>query len=203
MDSAMGQILLPNQPDLGAVVSIEARDGRELRVRHMRMEDAALLERMFYKLSSETRYRRFFGPVDSIDEDRLHHETQRLATINPGRETALILVIDEAGHEEAVAVARYACLDNREAACEGSIVIRDDFQRLGLGQQLLDLLIQVALAHGLRHMVLLTHADNSSMIALVQSLGVPYKGRYSAGLYEMDVQLVDAAVPYFPFTSPA
>ncbi len=197
----MGQIILPNQPNLGAVVTLATRDGRQVRVRHMRQQDADLLERMFFRLSSETRYRRFFVPLDNLEEERVHREAARLATIDPAMETALVGVISEEGREEAVAVARYTCLANREEACEGSIVIRDDFQGVGIGRQLFDLLVQVALAHGLRHMVLLTHADNSGMIALVQGLGVPYKGHYSAGLYEMDVQLTDAT-PYFPFTSP-
>ncbi|HMQ33839.1 MAG TPA: GNAT family N-acetyltransferase [Chloroflexaceae bacterium] len=198
----MGQLILPNHPDLGAVVTLEARDGRSVRVRHMRVDDAALLERMFYRLSSETRYRRFFVPLDSIEEERVHREAARLATIDPTLETALIAVVDEEGREEAVGVARYTCLEERQDACEGSIVLRDDYQGAGIGRQLFDLLVQVALAHGLRHMVLLTHADNGGMIALVQGLGVPYKGRYSSGLYEMDVQLTDAAAPFFPFTSP-
>lgn len=198
----MGQISIPNQPNLSAIVHLEARDGREVRVRHMRHGDAELLERMFYRLSSETRYRRFFVPLDNIEEERLQRETRRLATINPEMETALIAVIDEEGREEAVAVARYTCLDHRDDACEGSIVIRDDFQGVGIGRQLFDLLVQVALAHGLRHMILLTHADNCGMIALVHGLGLPYKGRYSSGLYEMDVLMSDGLTPFFPFTSP-
>ena len=32
--------------------------------------------------------------------------------------------------------------------------------------------------------------------------GQSVKGRYSAGLYEMDVQLAEAGAPFFPFTSP-
>lgn len=197
----MGQLILPNQPNLGAVVALHSRDGRSVQVRHMRADDAALLERMFYRLSSETRYRRFFVPLDSLEEERVQREAKRLARIDPSRETALIAVVEEEGREEAVAVARYTCLAEREDACEGSIVIRDDFQGVGIGRQLFDLLVQVALAHGLRHMVLLTHADNLGMIALVQGLGLPYKGHYSAGLYELDVLLSDAA-PYFPFTTP-
>ncbi|MFV9507526.1 MAG: GNAT family N-acetyltransferase [Oscillochloridaceae bacterium umkhey_bin13] len=196
----MGQLILPNYPDLGAVVTMKLRDGHTVHVRHMREADAELLERLFYKLSSETRYRRFFVPLDSLDEERVQIEARRLAKINPAYETALIAVIEEHGREEAIAVARYTCLHHSDDACEGSIVLRDDFQGKGLGQKLFDLLVQVALTHGLRHMVLLTHADNSGMIALVQKLGLPYKGRYSAGLYEMDVQLADGA-PFFPFTS--
>lgn len=201
-ETPMAQILLPDYPNLGAVVRLRARDGREVRVRHMRVDDAELLERMFHRLSAETRYRRFFVPLNNIEEERLHREARRLATIDPARETALIAVADEGGREEAVGVARYSCLAEREDSAEASIVLRDDFQQAGVGRQLFDLLVQTALAHGLRHMVLLTHADNLGMIGLVQGLGLPFKGRHSAGLYEMDVQLTDVSRPFFPFTTP-
>lgn len=187
---------------LGAAVTLHTRDGRTLRVRHMRPADAVLLGRMFYQLSPETLYRRFFVPLGHVEPERLQRETERLATIDPQRETALLAVSNENGREEAVAVARYGVLSNSADSCEGSIVVRDDYQRSGVGRQLFDLLVQVALAHGLRHLVLLTHADNTGMIGLVQALGLPYRGRYSAGLYEIDLQLSDSVVPFFPFTSP-
>ncbi len=199
----MGQLILPDQPNLNAMVTIKTRDGRRVRVRHMRRSDAALLVRMFYMLSSETRYRRFFVPLDNLEPERVAGEAARLARIDPARETALIAVVMDGRREEAIAVARYSCINECEGTCEGSIVIRDDFQGLGIGQQLFDLLVQVALAHDLRHMVLLTHADNSGMIALVHHAGLPYKGRYSAGLYEMDLQLAGACQPCFPFTAPS
>jgi RimJ/RimL family protein N-acetyltransferase len=198
----MTEETLPNQPNMGATVSLRTRDGREVRVRHMRRSDAQLLERMFYRLSSETRYRRFFVPLDNLEEERVQREAKRLATIDPARETALIAVVDEEGGEEAVGVARYAILEERADSVEASIVMRDDFQAVGLGRQLFDLLVQTALTHGLRHMVLLTHADNLGMISLAQGLGMPFKGHYSAGLYEIDVQLTEVSRPYFPFSAP-
>lgn len=190
------------EPNMGAEVRLLARDGRRVRVRHMRPEDAPLLERLFPRLSSETRYRRFFTPLDHVEDERLQRETRRLATIDPARETALIAVDDEHGRDEAVGVARFSRLAERPDSCEGSIVLRDDFQRVGIGRQLFDLLVQAAMAQGMRHMVLLTHADNLPMISLVQGLGMPFKGRYSAGLYEVDVQLSEGARPFFPFTQP-
>ncbi|PDW04581.1 GNAT family N-acetyltransferase [Candidatus Viridilinea mediisalina] len=198
----MSNVLFVNHPNPTATVTLTARNGYAVRVRHMRREDGALLERMFYRLSSQTRYRRFFVPLDHIDPDRVHQEAQRLAQINPKRELALIALIEEEGRDECVAVARYGCIADREHACEGSIVVRDDFQHAGLGRQLFDLLIQSAMARGMQHMSLLTHADNTGMIALVHGLGLPYKGRYSAGLYEVDVQLSDGTQPFFPFTAP-
>jgi L-amino acid N-acyltransferase YncA len=190
-------------PNLGAAVPLATSDGREVHVRHLRQEDAALLERMFYRLSSVTRYRRFFVPLDSLDEARVRMEAARLATIDPATEQALVALVVEEGREEAVGVARFILLKERPDSCEASIVLRDDYQAVGLGRQLFDLLVQAALAGGMRHMVLLTHADNQGMIKLVQGLGLPYQGRYSAGLYEIDVRLADGDAPYFPFSAPA
>ncbi|MCS6882986.1 MAG: GNAT family N-acetyltransferase [Oscillochloridaceae bacterium] len=198
----MTRSIAPFQPNMEASVTLRARDGREVRVRHMRRADAELLIRLFYRLSPETRYRRFFVPLNDVDEARVRQEAARLATIDPARETALIAIVDEEGREEAVAVARFARLQEHETACEASIVIRDDYQGVGIGRQLFDLLVQTAMARGFRHMILLTHADNAGMIALVQGLGMPYQGRYSSGLYEIDLQLTDFGRPIFPFTAP-
>lgn len=190
-----------NVPPPAASVPLRARDGREVRVRHLRRDDAPRLERLFYRLSSESRYRRFFAPVDHVDAGRVREEARRLATIDPRREVALAAVVHEQGREEVVAVARYTRLLTQINAAEASIVIRDDLQGQGLGVQLFDLLIQVALARGIQHLVLLTHADNLGMINLVKRLGLPFKGHFASGLYEMDVQLSDGLSTYFPFSS--
>ncbi|NTV63031.1 MAG: GNAT family N-acetyltransferase [Oscillochloris sp.] len=192
----------PTQPDLHAEITIEARGGRSVHVRHMRTEDAPLLERMFYKLSSETRWRRFFMPLDNMDPEQVHHETIRLATINPERAAALLATVIEDGQEEGIAVARFGRIGEDTICAEGSIVVRDDYQGAGLGVQLFDLLIQVALARDIHHMILLTHADNLGMIGIVHRLGLPYSGHYTSGLYEIDLQLTDNEPPVFPFSTP-
>jgi GNAT superfamily N-acetyltransferase len=195
----MPERLIADQPDLHAHIPLEVRDGREVQVRHMRHEDAELLERMFYRLSSETRWRRFFMPLDNIDSDQVRRETVRLATIHPDREVALLATSQEDGREEVVAVARYGRIGDNSECAEASIVVRDDYQSAGLGSQLFDLLVQVGLARGVHHMILLTHADNTGMIGLIHHLGLPYTGKYASGLYEIDVQLTDNEPPIFPY----
>ncbi|MBX0327545.1 GNAT family N-acetyltransferase [Oscillochloris sp. ZM17-4] len=166
----------------------------------MRLDDAALLERMFYKLSSETRWRRFFMPLDNIDADLVRRESARLAKVHPEREVALLATVVEGGREEGVAVARYGRMGDGDECAEASIVVRDDFQSAGLGAQIFDLLVQVGLARGIHHMILLTHADNTGMIGLVHHLGLPYSGKYTSGLYEIDLRLADNEPPFFPFS---
>lgn len=198
----MPERLMTEKPNLHATVPLTIEDGRTVCVRHMRRSDAELLERMFYRLSPEALWRRFFVPVDHIDSTRVHSESARLATIDYMRETALIAVEREDGREECLAVARFTMLEDDPDCAEASVIVRDDFQGVGLGRQIFDLLIQVGLARGIRHMVLLTHADNIGMIGLVHSLGLPYSGKYSSGLYEIDLQLTDGEKPYFPFSAP-
>jgi L-amino acid N-acyltransferase YncA len=172
-------------------VNLTTNDGRSVTVRHIHGEDADLLEQMFYKLSPETRWRRFFVPLENIDPEQVKEGAARLANIDPQREAALIALVDGQEGLAAVAVARYASMDEQGMTVESSIVIRDDYQHTGLGKQLLDLLVQTAMARGVHHVVMFTHADNSGMITLARKLGLPYEGKYSAGLYEIDVRLMD------------
>ncbi|EFO81430.1 GCN5-related N-acetyltransferase [Oscillochloris trichoides DG-6] len=191
-----------HHPDLHAEITIKARSGQSIHVRHMRREDAPLLERMFYKLSSETRWRRFFVPLDNVDPEQVRRETRHLAHIDPDRAAALLATVMEDGREEGIAVARYGRIGDDPTCAEASIVVRDDYQGAGIGVQVFDLLVQVALARGIHHMVLLTHADNLGMIGIVHKLGLPYSGHYTSGLYEIDLQLTDNEPPVFPFSTP-
>jgi len=195
--------LCAHEPNMQAAVHLKTRDGRAVEVRHLRRDDAELLERMFYRLSSETRWRRFFVPLDSLDAEHVRREAARLATIDPLSQAALVALAAEEGRDEAIAVARYGQIADDPALAEASIVIRDDFQGAGLGAQLFDLLVQVGLARGVEHMILLTHADNLGMIGLVHRLGIPYSSKYASGLYEIDLQLGEGLPPFFPFSAPS
>ena len=190
----------PTNDPLDTHIRLDLRDGRSVRVRHLRATDAKLLETMFYQLSPETRWRRFFVPLDHVDPDFVRKGAKRLARIDPNREAALVALSDEPDGEAAVAVSRYAALNTDATSVEASVVLRDDWQHVGLGLQMVDLLVQVALAHEVKHMVMLTHADNLGMIHIVQHLGLPYHGHFSSGLYEIDVQLAAEEHPLFHFS---
>lgn len=192
---------LASQPVEPSLI-IQTNDGREVTVRHIHDEDNSLLEAMFYRLSPETRWRRFFVPLENIDPQQVKEGAIRLSHIDPQRDVALLALIQEAEGPAVVAVARYAHIPDHEQTVESSIVIRDDYQHSGLGSQLLDLLVQTALAHGVHHMIMLTHADNAGMIALAHRLGLPLEGRFAEGLYEMDLQLTDGEAAQFPFSKP-
>lgn len=183
-----------------AKVTLHTQDGRPVTVRHIRASDWKLLVEMFWQLSSETRWRRFFVPLDHVDPERVEREARRLADIDSQRALALIALVEEEGRPAAVAVARFGRLAEADDCAEASIVIRDDYQGAGLGLQLFDLLVQAALAQNIRHLVLLTHADNAGMLGIVRKLGLPFRRRYCSGLCEIDVQLGDDQQPFLPYS---
>ncbi len=187
---------------INATVTLPLENGRSVLVRHIRADDAPRLAAMFWQLSSETRWRRFFAPLDHVDPERVNREARRLADINAQREVALVATVMEENQEAIVAVARYVRLTLESDSAEASIVVRDDYQGQGLGSQLFDLLVQVALVQGLRHIVMLTHADNLGVLGLVQRMGLPYDTQFSAGLYEIDLHLANVSDPFFPFSTP-
>lgn len=179
--------------------TIVTRDGRTLRVRSLSASDAVLLERMFYRLSPETIYRRFFIAAEHASPELVHKSAKRLAAINPHREAALVALADEQGSEEAIAVARFARLPHNPKVAEASILVRDDYQGTGVGRKLLALLLSEARAAGLERLIFLTHADNTPMIRLAMGLGLPFQGRHADGLYEIHVLLEPQSATTFEF----
>lgn len=183
--------------------TITTRDGRTLRVRSLTATDADILERMFYRLSPESIYRRFFIAAEHASPELVRKSAQRLAAIKPHREAALVALADENGREEAIAVARFARLPHNPKVAEASILVRDDYHGLGVGRALLELLLDEARAANLERLIFLTHADNTAMIRLATGLGLPFHGRHADGLYEIHLLLQPQAVPEYEFIGTA
>jgi acetyltransferase len=165
--------------------------GREVLIRHIAAEDAALLVDLFHHLSPETRRLRFFRPMTDIPDNVIWPAARRLAAIDPLAEAALIATYLEGGQEHAVGVARLV----REAAgtttAEVAIVIRDDYQGEGLGTRLFDLLLQVAMVRGLRRLWAVSLAENTVFQRLVRTSGLPYTSQTLRGETTTSITIAD------------
>ena len=183
-------------------LTLYADDGRPIVVRHIRPDDADRLAAMFWKLSSETRWRRFFVPLDHVDPNLVAKQARRLAEIDVQREVALIALVHEDGTEAAVAVVRYIRPTPDADQAEAAIVVRDDYQGLGLGSELFDLLIQVALVQGIRRLPFITQGDNRRILHMLERAGIPYDSHLIDGMYEVELQLSDPVHPLAPYVPP-
>jgi L-amino acid N-acyltransferase YncA len=184
------EVAVPETEPL-APVTRKLPDGRRVNVRHICPEDAERLVELFWQLSTDTRWRRFFVPLDNVEPDLVRRTARRMAAIDRRREVALVAVTPAASHEDIVAVARFACQKATDKTAEGAIVVRDDYQGMGLGSHLLHLLIRAARMRGLRAMSIFTQGDNSAILTIVRRMSIPYTSSFAAGVYEITLHLAE------------
>jgi RimJ/RimL family protein N-acetyltransferase len=160
----------PNGP--GSTI-LTTRRGRPVRVRHLTAADDELLVDLYHRLSPRSRWLRFFQHTQQASDEVIWREAIRLARLPPLEHAALIAIVPEAGIDTAVGVARLARDLEKPDIAEVAVVIRDDYQGEGLGTQLLDLLVQVALASDLRQLHAISLEENTAIQRIVRASGFP------------------------------
>jgi acetyltransferase len=148
------------------VTTWQPREGPRVTLRPIRPEDAEMEQEFVKRLSSESRYFRFMDTLRELTPLMLVRFTQ----IDYDREMAFVATVPGEGREAEVAVARYVANPDGES-CEFALVVADGWQGRGLGRRLMEQLIAVARARGLRRMIGHVLAENRGMIALAQKLG--------------------------------
>jgi len=144
----------------------QPREGPTVTLRPIRPEDAEMEQAFVKGLSAETRYFRFMDTLRELTPQMLVRFTQ----IDYDREMAFVATVREDGRETEIGVARYVANPDGES-CEYALVIADGWQRKGLGRRMMEQLIAVARAHGLRSMVGHVLTENRGMLALCRKLG--------------------------------
>jgi acetyltransferase len=145
----------------------QPREGPRVTLRPIRPEDAEMEQAFVKRLSSESRYFRFMDTLRELTPLMLVRFTQ----IDYDREMAFVATVPaEGGVETEVAVARYVANPDGES-CEFALVVADDWQGRGLGRRLMEQLIAVARARGLRSMLGHVLAENRGMLELARKLG--------------------------------
>lgn len=145
--------------------------GQRWALRPIRPEDAQALQEFVRNLSEESRYMRFVSMMRELSASMLSRYTR----IDYDRELALVATIphhtsnkDEG--DQVIAFAHY--LRNRDGVgAEYALVVADDWQRHGLGVQMMRALIQAATHQGLSYIDGYVLASNYAMLGLLKHLG--------------------------------
>ncbi len=151
-------------------------DGIRLKFRLIRPDDHGLLYEFFHHLSPESRRRRFHADVERLDDETKHQAAIQLADVDNLTEGGAVLAfVEEDGEEHLVGVARLARPIDRpdHPEAEAAISVRDDFQRHGVGTELLRRLVLLAKRMKLKVMLADIEADNRPAIKLFHSLDLP------------------------------
>jgi acetyltransferase len=147
---------------------IRARDGRAVRVRPIRPEDAQREKRFFDRLSERSRYQRFMQYLPQLSARMLARFTQ----LDYDRELALVAL----WQDEFVAVGRYAPNEDGRSA-EFALAVADDWQGKGLGHALLERLCDAARAAGYQALDGHILEANHDMLQLAAHLGFVERSR--------------------------
>jgi nucleotide-binding universal stress UspA family protein/GNAT superfamily N-acetyltransferase len=144
-------------------VTITLRDGSRVDIRPLEPDDRDALAEGFERLSPESRYRRFFGPVAQLRRRDLDYLTR----VDHHDHEALVAVDAETG--QGAGVARYVRTGPEVA--EPAIVVADDWQGRGVGSRLLDALADRAREEGIRRFDAPVLATNDDAIRALARLG--------------------------------
>ena len=146
-----------------------ALNGDKLLLRPIKPEDEPLWSEMIESFSAETAEYRFFGPVPEITKSLL----VRYCHIDYDREIAIAAFAVPKGRKKTsmLGVARLTIETANAEEGEFAIVIRDDYQRKGIGSRLMEALIQAARDRHVREITGDALAANPGMTRFAESLG--------------------------------
>jgi acetyltransferase len=144
--------------------TVSARDGRSASVRPVRAADAPLVQQFVRELSPQSRRNRFFGPVRELSPAQLERMTRFDGSGGLG-----LVALAGGNDQRIVGIAQHAVCDPPFA--ELAVVVADDWQRQGLGERLVALLLAHAARSGIAAMQGVVMAANRPMLALAAKLG--------------------------------
>jgi acetyltransferase len=147
------------------------KDGTSVTLRPIRPEDEPLMVKFHGALSERSVFLRYFQ-WSKLSQRVAHDRLRRICFIDYDREMALVAdqTSAQTGEHEILAVGRLSKVHGRSTA-EMALLVRDQYQRLGLGIELLRRLIQVARDEHLDSMQAYLLRENVEMRRLVEKLG--------------------------------
>ncbi|MER5337691.1 GNAT family N-acetyltransferase [Micromonospora sp. NPDC002717] len=167
-------------------VTLVLPDGTEAAVRPAGADDLAGVVELHEACSARSRYRRYLGGAAAPSAARL----RRL--LEPARGLTLLATAGgDAGEAETVLAMANLLAEGDEA--EVALLVRDDWQRRGLGSALLRRLVRHAEQAGYAALVLHVHAENAPMLRTVRRLGRPTPTERDGGLVAVTVPFTAGA----------
>jgi acetate---CoA ligase (ADP-forming) len=161
-------------------IDVILRDGRSLRLRPPREEDADALLEFFRSLSERSLYLRFHG-FPTLDRKVV----EPLLDPDWAERGALLGAFAEDGVERIVGVANYVRLRD-PAAAEAAFAVADAYQRHGIGIRLLEQLARRASEAGIERFVAEVLAGNRDMLGVLEAIGFELAREFESG--EIEVQ---------------
>ncbi|MEJ2007258.1 MAG: bifunctional acetate--CoA ligase family protein/GNAT family N-acetyltransferase [Acidobacteriota bacterium] len=152
------------------------QDGTPVIIRPIRPEDEPLMVNFHHTLSERSVYMRYFHML-SLSRRVEHDRLTRICFIDYDRETALVVEHTDpaSGEKQILGVGRLSKLRGVRGA-EVAIIISDQFQRKGLGTELLNRLLQISRDEKLDFVAAEILRENPEMQRMVKKVGFTLEG---------------------------
>jgi RimJ/RimL family protein N-acetyltransferase len=152
---------------------------RCLRIRPLRPREEGPVRELYGHLSPRTRYLRFLAPMPVLPDSVL----RLLTAVDYRRRVSLLAEFETADGAEVVALGSFGAIDDSRA--EVGLVVRDDWQRQGVGTALAAMVLRAAEARGFDRFVAHVFWENTVIRKLLSRLGDIVSMKTRDGVCEM------------------
>jgi RimJ/RimL family protein N-acetyltransferase len=170
----------------------QSRRGRIITLRSAFSTDILPIALLFTQLSAQTLWLRFMTPMPPLASKEAWYRAKALLQA-PSSPYLLLATIPQDGEDSSnqtvVALAELWPSDSPHAA-EIALLVRDDFQREGLGTHMALKLGELALAQGYQYLHFDMWTENKAVQRLLFNLKVPHLSQSQAGQVQGSINLV-------------
>jgi acyl-CoA hydrolase/GNAT superfamily N-acetyltransferase len=160
--------------------NVGLKDGSSIRLRPLRITDEPALREMFYSLSEDAVYHRFFTAIKSMP----HEKMQDFMRIDYATEMAFVATQGSDRDDRILGVGRYS-LNPRANLAEAAFLVADALQGNGIGRALLNALTEVARNQGMLGFTAEVLADNQPMLAVFHHAFPAVESRLDGNVYSL------------------
>ena len=166
--------------------TVELADGTSVLIRPIRPQDEPMMKDMFYSFSEQTIHLRFHGFVKAMP----HQKLQVFCNVDYDAEMSLIALVGAPGREEVIGVGSYVA-DAARAGAEVAFVVRDDWQRKGLGTCLFHRLVEIARAKEIREFRASVLPQNIGMLKIFHKSGLRTEASIDEDVVSVSMSLTE------------
>jgi len=174
------------------------KDDLNVQFRAIKPSDVDEMRRFFYRLSDESKYLRYFAPIDAMP----HEEMQEYVTVDHSHIISIVAIVGEPHDESIIAEARYIRWPDRSFA-DVAFAVDEKYRRIGIGSYLYQMLLKLAKENGLEGFNATVIADNAAMLKVFQKCApCPINAVLSGDKYDLSMPFYSDKPDYTPGQPP-
>jgi acyl-CoA hydrolase/GNAT superfamily N-acetyltransferase len=158
------------------------KNGSRIMIRPTKASDVEMLQNLFYHMSKQDIYTRFFTRLQSLPVSKAQH----FCNVDFETAMAFIAVTGVRENEQIVGSSMYV-MDHATNLAEVAFMIRPEWQSVGLGRALQGRLAEYARSKGLRGFTAQILTENDKMIKLIKQVSDKIETKCDAGVLEVTV----------------